>query len=142
MNHVTHFLSRSAQAFIASRSPGATITILDSGASVNIFSDTAGLFNIRKGEPIHIKGVTDRAVLCGTVGTHPVFGDVYISDSVNMGVNIPSVPVMRTLFLFELDAAATRFHLTPKSDPTRRTATPECMCTARAVCPVSSSRRL
>ncbi len=34
-------------------------------------------------------------------------------------MNILSVSVMRTLFLFELDAAATRFHLTPKSDASR-----------------------
>eukprot|EP01034_Spumella_vulgaris_P022924 gene22924-29102_t len=116
-NHVMHWLSPSACAFIAGAVRSSVLTILDSGASINIFSEGSSLSNIRKGVPIIVKGVADSRVECSIIGTHSVFGDVYLAADSNFGVNILSVSVLRKSFNFQIDEGATKFHLTPHSSP-------------------------
>jgi hypothetical protein len=92
-------------------------TILDSGASISLFSSDEELTNLREGEPIVIHGVSNKRVMCSTIGTHPIFGDVYFRPRA-CAVNILSLSKARERFYVEMDRHENCFHLTPHHDDT------------------------
>lgn len=52
--------------------------LLDTGASINVYTSERGLVNVAHGEEIQNQGIHRRPIFCDLVGTHPIWGLGYI----------------------------------------------------------------